>query len=321
MSKVYYKGFNKDMTCRGFQFKEGETYEEKEAKLCESGFHACEAPLDTFNYYDPSNSLFHKVELDGVSSERGDDSKVCAKSIKIGARLSIVDLVKAQFNYVKSNTTTEHTDPKIANAGDYGAANAGYKGAANAGNCGAANAGYKGAANAGDYGAANAGDYGAANAGNYGAANAGDKGAANAGYKGAANAGYKGAANAGNCGAANAGYKGAANAGDYGAANAGDYGAANAGNYGAANAGNYGAANAGNCGAAISGGSAAVGKKGVAVAKGVEVKAKGGANSILVVARTNMYGDVVEWKAAVVDGKKIKADTWYKLENGEFVEA
>ena len=233
MSKVYYKGFNKDMTCRGFQFKEGETYEEKEAKLCESGFHACEAPLDTFNYYDPSNSLFHKVELDGVSSERGDDSKVCAKSIKIGARLSIVDLVKAQFNYVKSNTTTEHTDPKIANAGDYGAANAGYKGAANAGNCGAANAGYKGAANAG----------------------------------------------------------------------------------------NYGAANAGNCGAAISGGSAAVGKKGVAVAKGVEVKAKGGANSILVVARTNMYGDVVEWKAAVVDGKKIKADTWYKLENGEFVEA
>ena len=209
MSKVYYKGFNKDMTCRGFQFKEGETYEEKEAKLCESGFHACEAPLDTFNYYDPSNSLFHKVELDGVSSERGDDSKVCAKSIKIGARLSIVDLVKAQFNYVKSNTTTEHTDPKIANAGDYGAANAGYKGAANAGNCGAA----------------------------------------------------------------------------------------------------------------ISGGSAAVGKKGVAVAKGVEVKAKGGANSILVVARTNMYGDVVEWKAAVVDGKKIKADTWYKLENGEFVEA
>lgn len=35
------KGFNKDMTCRGFQYKEGETYEEERAECCETGFHAC----------------------------------------------------------------------------------------------------------------------------------------------------------------------------------------------------------------------------------------------------------------------------------------
>ena len=48
-----YKGFDKDMKCRGFQFKEGETYEEPEAKLCEKGFHACEAPLGVMEYYPP----------------------------------------------------------------------------------------------------------------------------------------------------------------------------------------------------------------------------------------------------------------------------
>ena len=54
-----YKGFNSDMTCRGFQFKEGETYKEENAKLCESGFHACEDPIDCFNYYNPNESVLH----------------------------------------------------------------------------------------------------------------------------------------------------------------------------------------------------------------------------------------------------------------------
>lgn len=57
---IAYKGFNKDMTCRGFQFKEGEAYEEKYAELCESGFHACENPLDCLKYYTPNNSVYHE---------------------------------------------------------------------------------------------------------------------------------------------------------------------------------------------------------------------------------------------------------------------
>ena len=249
-----YKGFNKDMTCRGFQFEEGKEYEhEGDVKVCESGFHACERPLDCFDYYKPAESVYHEVEVDGDISKEDNDTKVAAKKIKIGARLDIARLVQAQFEYVKEHTTTEHTDPKTANAG----------------------------------------------------------------YKGAANAGYKGAANAGNYGAANAGYKGAANAGDYGAANAGYYGAANAGDYGAANAGYKGAA--------FSRGSASVGSGGVAVARGDERKknkVKGGIGAILVIALEPIDStDIIEWKAVVVDGKKIKADTWYCLKNGELVEA
>ena len=124
------------------------------------------------------------------------------------------------------------------------------------------------------------------NAGNYGAANAGYKGAANAGNYGAANAGDYGAANAGDCGAANAGYKGAANAGYKGAANAGDYGAAIVSNSGRVKGG-YGC---------------------VLVARNIEYSEE-----------TERY-EVTDWACAIVDGKDIKPDTWYRLKDGKLVE-
>ena len=160
-----------------------------------------------------------------------------------------------------------------------------------------ATAGYKGAATAGYKGAATAGDYGAATAGDSGAATAGDSGAATAGNYGAATAG--------NYGAATAGYKGAATAG----------------NHGAATAGNHGAATAGNHGAATARGKASTGYNGLSVARGKNVQVKGGIGAILVIAeeRDNTY-DIVDWKAVVVDGEVVKADTWYRLENGELVE-
>ena len=152
-----YKGFNKDMTCRGFQFEEGQTYHEDEAKLCESGFHACENPLDCFGYYNPAESVFHEVELDEVSPEtHSDDTKRCGKTIKIGARLDIAGICKAHFEYVKSHTTHEVT------AGDSNSASAGDRGSASAGDRGSASAGYRGSASAGESGSASAGDYGSA---------------------------------------------------------------------------------------------------------------------------------------------------------------
>lgn len=60
-----YKGFDKDLKCRDFQYEVGKEYEEKEAKVCSAGFHACENPLDIFNYYSPANSVFHEVEQSG----------------------------------------------------------------------------------------------------------------------------------------------------------------------------------------------------------------------------------------------------------------
>ena len=96
-----YKGFNRDMTCRGFQFEEGKTYEEKEARLCEKGFHACLNPLDCMGYYFLNNSVYHEVELDGVSDERhAEDTKVAAKKITIGARLDIAGMVKGAIDFV-----------------------------------------------------------------------------------------------------------------------------------------------------------------------------------------------------------------------------
>ena len=98
---------------------------------------------------------------------------------------------------------------------------------------------------------------------------------------------------------ATAGYRGAATAGDLGAATAGDYGAATAR------------------------GSVTVGKDGCGLVRGTvgEIKIRGGMGAILVIcAESKNDYRVVSWKAAVVDGKTIKADTWYMLKNGEFVE-
>ena len=101
-----YKGFNKDMTCRDFQYEIGKTYETDEAKLCESGFHACEAPLDVFHYYAPATSQYCEVDLDDVTTETSDDTKRVGKKIKIGEKLSVQDLINAQFEYVRDHSTT-----------------------------------------------------------------------------------------------------------------------------------------------------------------------------------------------------------------------
>ena len=310
-----YKAFDKDLSCRGFKYEVGKEYEETGyIKVCEKGFHACPYPLDVFGYYPPAGARFCEVEQSGKIDD-SESNKVCSSKIRIGAELDIRGLVKAAVSYVKERCTNE------CNAEPGKPATAGNHGAATAGDCGAATAGNHGAATAGNYGAATAGNYGAATAGYSGAATAGNHGAATAGNYGTATAGDCGAATAGNYGAATAGYSGAATAGDCGAATAGYSGAATAGNHGAATAGNYGTATAGDCGAATARGKALTGSNGLSVARGKNVQVKGGIGAILVIAeeRDNTY-DIVDWKAVVVDGEVVKADTWYRLENGELVE-
>jgi hypothetical protein len=96
---------------------------------------------------------------------------------------------------------------------------------------------------------------------------------------------------------------------------------ATAGDSGAATAGDYGAATAGDSGAATARGEASTGSNGLSVARGNNVRVKGGIGAILVIAEEveDTY-DIVDWKAVVVDGEIVKADTWYRLENGELVE-
>ncbi len=273
---ITYKGTDQDMKCHGgFQYELGKKYEDDGAIRCGgSGYHSCKVPLDVFQYFAPNKSQYFICEAGGIVDEDNKDSKIASSELILKAEIGIPGLVKAHIDYVKSHTTTEHTDPERATAGDCGAATAG------------------------DYGAATAGDYGAATAGDYGAATTGDYGAATAGRYGAATTGDRGAATTGDCGAATAGHRGAATAGDYGAATAGDYGAA------------------------TSRGSVTVGANGAGLVRSNDVKIRGGLGAILVIAeeKENSY-DLTHWKTVVVDGETVKADTWYKLVDGELVEA
>lgn len=136
-----YKGFDKDLKCRGRQYTEGvEDHVSDVAWLCKEGVHACERPLDVFEYYAPADSVYHEVELAGVLDEHKEDSKICGTDIKVKGKLDIAGLVKAQIEYTKFHCTNKHT----AGYGDV--ATAGYGGVASAGDRGAASAGYGGAA-------------------------------------------------------------------------------------------------------------------------------------------------------------------------------
>ena len=217
-----YKGFNKDMTCRGFQYEIGKAYETDAADLCSIGFHACENPLDCFGHYAPATSRYCEVEIEDNGQRSPEDSKVVGKKIKIGAELSTEQICKLHFEYVRSRC-----DPAKTNA-----------------------------------------------------------------------------------------------AGDRESASAGEYGSASAGRYGSASAGWYGSASAGDYGVSASRGSSSAGENGVAAARGKHAKVRGGIGSVLVVCveKKDSY-DIAEWKAAVVDGERIRPDTWYTVENGEFREA
>ena len=303
---IAYKGFDKNMKCRGFQYEEGETYHMPRAVLCEEGAHACTMPLDVLGYYPPGDgSIYRMVELDEVCDEKSDDSKVCAKTIKIGAEIGIPGLVKAQIEWVKNTIGFDEKIKKAQESPDKYAT--GYQGAASAtGTQGAASAtGTQGAASATGYrGAASAtGDRGAASAtGTRGAASAtGDRGAASAtGYKGAASAtGNLGAASAtGNLGAASAtGYRGAASATGY-------KGAASA-------TGNRGAASA-------------TGEASVAMASGRDGRVMGAIGcAIFAVERGEFDGNtcpIISVAAGIVDGVTLKEKTWYKCVGGKFLE-
>ena len=131
MSKVTYKGFNADWTCRDFQFEVGKTYtHDGDVKACESGFHSCEYPLDCFNYYDPSKSVYAICGAGGKTSTHDDDSKIASSKITIKAALTIPMLVSAAIQY-----TTSKCDPVKAqhSKGDLSASSAtGYRSASSA---------------------------------------------------------------------------------------------------------------------------------------------------------------------------------------------
>ena len=238
---IVYKGTDKDMKCRGFQFDLGKEYVEEEAELCNKGFHGCEYPLDVFAYYNPADSRFFEADLDGVTDEAKGDSKRAGTKIKLRAEIGIAGIVKAAVEYIKEKAESSKNQT-------------GYRSAAT---------------NTGDRSVTtNTGDRSVTT-------NTGDRSAAT---------------NTGNCSAAT---------------------------------------NTGNCSAAINTGycsAAAVdGKESIAIVTGVDSKASGAIGCWLVLTeRGGWNGDtypIKEVRAVKVDGETIKPGVFYKLVDGEVIEA
>ncbi|HHP4730063.1 hypothetical protein [Acinetobacter baumannii] len=119
-----YKGFDKNLQCRGFQYEIGKTFKHKgKVKACGSGFHACEYPLDVFGYYAPGElNRFAVVEQSGDLSRGNDDTKVASKSITIKAEVDIPFLVKAAIEYTTSRCEPIKEDSPAFTDKDHGQA-------------------------------------------------------------------------------------------------------------------------------------------------------------------------------------------------------
>ena len=127
-----FKGFDKDLKCRGFQYEIGKEYEEETASLCNRGFHACEHPLDVLEYYPPGEaSRYCEVEINDTGERSSDDTKVCGTKIKIGAEIGIKGLIKAAFEYTKERCTNNNqgADQAALTGGDSSALTGGNRSA------------------------------------------------------------------------------------------------------------------------------------------------------------------------------------------------
>ena len=162
-----FKGFDKDLKCRDFQFKVGKSFKEDEAVLCRKGFHFCEFPLDVFNYYPPSGSRFCDITGSDVLNQTESDSKRCAKRIKIKTEIGLKGLVDASIKFIYEKI--DWVNAKESNTGDQSAATV------NGDQSAATNTGYRSAAT-------NTGDQSAATV------NGDDSVACSIGYKGTASA-------------------------------------------------------------------------------------------------------------------------------------
>ena len=154
---IAYKGFDESLKCRDYQYEIGKTFEHDGAvKACESGFHACEYPLDVFSYYPPSDSRFAVVKMHGETSKDSDDTKIASAKITIETEIKLpeminraVDWIKDKINWSDDNTSNTGYQSAATNTGNQSAAtNTGYQSAAtNTGNRSAAT-------NTGDWSAA-----------------------------------------------------------------------------------------------------------------------------------------------------------------------
>ena len=127
-----FKGFDKSLSCRGYQYEVGKEYEmDGDIKCCERGFHACESPLEVFDHYDMLSSRFAEVEQSGEIYREKDSTKVCSSKIKIKAELKLADIINLGIEWLKEVTSpakvpatgglndNERYSAQIGSSGDY----------------------------------------------------------------------------------------------------------------------------------------------------------------------------------------------------------
>ena len=127
-----YKGFDKDMQCRGFQYEVGKEYNMNGGiKCCNRGFHACKSPLEVWDYYDMLKSRFAEVEQSGKIDEEEKSTKVCSSHIKIKAELKLADIINIGVEWLKDITSPSKVktggylndngdkEKQIGSSGDY----------------------------------------------------------------------------------------------------------------------------------------------------------------------------------------------------------
>lgn len=304
--ETMYKGFNRDLKCRGMQYKVGETYDEPAAVLCEAGFHACESPFDVFAYYPPALlSRYARVGLGGLArSNYGDDTKRCGRHIEIQEELNLIDYVKmgvkALLEKAKGNHDLDLEFGHIAlKTSDQSAVtNTGTESIAvvTGERSSAVNNGVSGVAfNAGIGGVAASSGF--------------DSMSVNTRTTGVAYNGYCDGSLAVNSGARGVAVSiGESNV----TVSTGKFSMCD-------NVGREGVSiNCGNCGAA-----SVSEAESISIAVGPWSRAKGSKGCYIVLAEwdCSVYPETILCvKAHEVDGDVIKSDTWYKLVGGEFVE-
>ena len=278
------KGFDRDLKCRGFQYEVGGEYTEETAELCKCGPHACENPLDTLRYYRPGDSRYCEVEIEDNGQRSSYDSKVCGKHIRIGAEIGLEGVINAGVRFVLDkceSATEENASGLNGNAAASG----------ESGNAAASGVSGNAAASGVSGNAAASGESGNA------AASGVSGNAAASGVRGnAAASGWRG-------NAAASGWRGNA--------------AASGWNGNAAASGRRGTASV----TGPDGKASALGEQCLAVAWGQDSLARGAVGNWIVVSERDDDGNIIDAKIVKVDGDTIKADTWYKLANGEIVEA
>ncbi|OWR23327.1 DUF7666 domain-containing protein [Salmonella enterica] len=128
---VTFKGFNKDLKCRGFQFAIGETFHhDGKVEACGSGFHACECPFDVFSYYPPAESRYAETISFGVTDrEEGGDTKIASASITIKAELTLPQFIQRGIEWIWSKID-KSLEQQIMTGNQSAATNTGYQSAA-----------------------------------------------------------------------------------------------------------------------------------------------------------------------------------------------